>query len=76
VTPTVLVRSLSLLTDEGYGSSMITVLGDLDAETESRIDALPAIGLAVPPALNVICVACAGTGRCRFADARTAGRGI
>ena len=50
-----------LLTDEGYGDSVITVLGDLDSETESRTEAVAHdwTGHQVP-ALNVICVACVG----------------
>jgi precorrin-6Y C5,15-methyltransferase (decarboxylating) len=51
-----------LLTDEGFGESMITVLGDLDAETESRIDVAARDWIGPAPALNVICVACMGTG--------------
>jgi precorrin-6Y C5,15-methyltransferase (decarboxylating) len=50
-----------LLTDEGYGESMITVLGDLDAETESRTESLARGWIGQASALNVICVACAGT---------------
>ena len=50
-----------LLTDEGYGESMITVLGDLDAETESRTESLARDWIGPASALNVICVACAGT---------------
>ena len=52
-----------LLTDDGYGDSMITVLGDLDAETESRIDAMARTWTGRGPALSVICVSCVGTGR-------------
>jgi len=50
-----------LLTDEGYGDSMITVLGDLDSDTESCTKAVAHdwVGHHVP-ALNVICVACVG----------------
>jgi precorrin-6Y C5,15-methyltransferase (decarboxylating) len=50
-----------LLSDEGYGASVITVLGDLDAENESRIDAVARdwVGRSAP-ALNVICVVCVG----------------
>jgi precorrin-6B C5,15-methyltransferase / cobalt-precorrin-6B C5,C15-methyltransferase len=50
-----------LLTNQGYGDSMITVLGDLDAETESRVDLAARDWLGSAPALNVICVACAGS---------------
>jgi precorrin-6Y C5,15-methyltransferase (decarboxylating) len=52
-----------LLTDEGYGESMITVLGDLDAETESRTESLARDWISQASALNVICVVCAGTAR-------------
>jgi len=54
-----------LLTDEGYGDSVITVLGDLDSETESRTAAVARDWIDHhAPALNVICVACVGaTGR-------------
>lgn len=50
-----------LLTDEGYGDSVITVLGDLDSEAESRTEAVARdwIGHRASQ-LNVICVACVG----------------
>ena len=51
------------LTDEGYGESTITVLGDLDTERESRTDAAARDWTGPAAALNVICVACAGTAR-------------
>jgi precorrin-6Y C5,15-methyltransferase (decarboxylating) len=51
-----------LLTDEGYGDSMITVLGDLDTDCESRIDAKARDWIGPAPALNVICIACADAG--------------
>jgi precorrin-6B C5,15-methyltransferase / cobalt-precorrin-6B C5,C15-methyltransferase len=51
-----------LLTDEGYGDSAFTVLGDLDTETESRTDLVARDWRGVAPALNVICVVCAGIG--------------
>jgi precorrin-6B C5,15-methyltransferase / cobalt-precorrin-6B C5,C15-methyltransferase len=51
-----------LLTDEGYGESIITVLGDLDTETESRVDVAARDWIGPAPALNVICVACMGIG--------------
>jgi precorrin-6B C5,15-methyltransferase / cobalt-precorrin-6B C5,C15-methyltransferase len=51
-----------LLTNEGYGDSMITVLGDLDTESESRIDVAARDWTGRAPALNVICVACSGSG--------------
>ena len=50
-----------LLADAGYGDSVITVLGDLDTEAESRIDMSARDFSGVAPALNVVCVACAGT---------------
>jgi precorrin-6B C5,15-methyltransferase / cobalt-precorrin-6B C5,C15-methyltransferase len=50
-----------LLADEGYGDSVITVLGDLDSETESRVEAVAREWIGHhAPALNVICVACVG----------------
>ena len=51
-----------LLTDEGYCDSLITVLGDLDTETESRTDVAARDWMGRAPSLNVICVACAGSG--------------
>jgi precorrin-6B C5,15-methyltransferase / cobalt-precorrin-6B C5,C15-methyltransferase len=51
-----------LLTEAGYGDSMITVLSDLDTRTEGRTEAA-ARDWAVPaPALNVVCVTCVGQG--------------
>jgi precorrin-6Y C5,15-methyltransferase (decarboxylating) len=52
-----------LLTDAGYGESVVTVLGDLDTDTESRTDAVAREWTGAAPSLNVICVACAGAGR-------------
>lgn len=52
-----------LLTDEGYGDSTITVLGDLDTEAESRSDVAARDWAGPAPTLNVICVVCAGTAR-------------
>jgi len=52
-----------LLADAGYGDSVITVLGDLDTEAESRIDMSARDFSGGAPALNVVCVACAGTAR-------------
>jgi precorrin-6B C5,15-methyltransferase / cobalt-precorrin-6B C5,C15-methyltransferase len=52
-----------LLIDEGYGDSTMTVLGDLDAETETRTEARARDWTGPGPALNLICVTCAGTGR-------------
>jgi precorrin-6Y C5,15-methyltransferase (decarboxylating) len=50
-----------LLTHQGYGESVITVLGDLDTETESRIDVTARDWMGSAPALNLICVVCAGS---------------
>jgi precorrin-6B C5,15-methyltransferase / cobalt-precorrin-6B C5,C15-methyltransferase len=52
-----------LLIDQGYGDSALTVLGDLDTETESRTEARARDWTGPGPTLNVICVACAGTAR-------------
>ena len=52
-----------VLTDEGYGDSVMTVLGDLDTESESRIDMFARDWTGKAPVLNVICLACAGAGR-------------
>jgi precorrin-6B C5,15-methyltransferase / cobalt-precorrin-6B C5,C15-methyltransferase len=52
-----------VLTDEGYGDSLMTVLGDLDSESESRTDMFARDWTGKAPALNVICLACAGAGR-------------
>ena len=51
-----------LLTDVGYGESVITVLGDLGSQSESRIDVVVRDWAGKAPALNVLCVACAGVG--------------
>lgn len=52
-----------LLIDVGYGESVITILGDLGSESESRIEVAARDWSGKAPALNVICVACAGVGR-------------
>jgi precorrin-6Y C5,15-methyltransferase (decarboxylating) len=52
-----------LLIDVGYGKSVITILGDLGSESESRIDVAARDWSGKAPALNVICVACTGVGR-------------
>src|SRR5512133_855940 len=52
-----------LLIDLGYGESVITILGDLGSESESRIEVAARDWSGKAPALNVICVACAGVGR-------------
>jgi precorrin-6Y C5,15-methyltransferase (decarboxylating) len=54
-----------MLVQDGYGESLLTVLGDLGAEDESRHDGAAATwGVAAAPLLNVVCVevvATAGT---------------
>lgn len=50
-----------LLSDAGYGDSVITVLGDLDTDAESRIDMAARDWRGSVPALNVTCVRCAGS---------------
>jgi precorrin-6B C5,15-methyltransferase / cobalt-precorrin-6B C5,C15-methyltransferase len=50
-----------LLSDAGYGDSVITVLGNLDTDTESRIDMTARDWRGSVPALNVTCVTCAGS---------------
>lgn len=52
-----------LLIAEGYGGSLMTVLGDLGADSESRTESIARNWQGRAPALNVVCVACAGTGR-------------
>ena len=52
-----------LLIDLGYGESVITILGDLGSESESRIEVAARDWSGKASALNVICVACAGVGR-------------
>ena len=51
-----------LLTEAGYGDSLITLLGDLDTETESRTEAAARDWAGTAPALNVVCVTCVGQG--------------
>lgn len=43
-----------LLTSAGYGASRLTVLGDLGAPTEERIDGVAATWSGTPPRLNVV----------------------
>ncbi len=50
-----------VLIDEGYGDSMVTVLGDLGADSESRTESAARTWKGHAPELNVICVACAGS---------------
>jgi precorrin-6B C5,15-methyltransferase / cobalt-precorrin-6B C5,C15-methyltransferase len=52
-----------LLVAEGYGDSMMTVLGDLGADKESRTESVARNWQGQASALNVVCVASAGTGR-------------
>jgi precorrin-6Y C5,15-methyltransferase (decarboxylating) len=52
-----------LLTNAGYGESVVTVLGDLDTNAESRTDAVARGWAGAAPSLNVICIACAGEDR-------------
>jgi precorrin-6B C5,15-methyltransferase / cobalt-precorrin-6B C5,C15-methyltransferase len=52
-----------LLVAEGYGDSTMTVLGDLGADNESWTESVARNWQAQASALNVVCVACAGTGR-------------
>ena len=49
-----------LLTDVGYGASRLTVLGDLGAADESRVDGTAADWSATSPALHVVAVECVG----------------
>jgi precorrin-6Y C5,15-methyltransferase (decarboxylating) len=51
----------ALLLDEGYGDSIMTVLGNLGAADESRVSARAADWDAVVPRLNVVCVNCSAT---------------
>jgi precorrin-6B C5,15-methyltransferase / cobalt-precorrin-6B C5,C15-methyltransferase len=51
-----------LLTDEGYGDSMITILGDLGTEAESRVEVVARDWAGLAPALNVVGVTCVGQG--------------
>jgi precorrin-6Y C5,15-methyltransferase (decarboxylating) len=48
----------ALLVQDRYGSSTVTVLGDLGGTTESRRDAVAASWSGTAPALNVVCVQC------------------
>lgn len=52
----------ALLTEHGFGASAVTVLGDLGAPTESRIDATAASWTGPAPDLNVMAVVGAGAG--------------
>ncbi len=49
-----------VLTDAGFGLSVVTVLGELGTPAETRRETLAATGVdGEVPALNVVCVACA-----------------
>jgi precorrin-6Y C5,15-methyltransferase (decarboxylating) len=49
-----------LLTEGGYGASRMSVLGDLGAATESRIDGTAATWAEPAPRLNIVAVECDG----------------
>lgn len=48
----------SLLVETGFGSSVLTVFGDLGSPSESRRQARAAVGVADSPTLNLVCVEC------------------
>ncbi|SDT39899.1 precorrin-6Y C5,15-methyltransferase (decarboxylating) [Friedmanniella luteola] len=50
----------ALLVEDGYGTSTLTVLGDLGAAEESRLDVVAAAWSGPAPALNVVAVQCVG----------------
>ena len=52
-----------LLVGEGYGDSMMTVLGDLGASNESRTESIARDWQGQSPTLNVVCVDCVGIGQ-------------
>ncbi len=52
-----------LLIGEGYGDSMMTVLGDLGASNESRTESIARDWQGESPTLNVVCVDCVGIGQ-------------
>jgi precorrin-6Y C5,15-methyltransferase (decarboxylating) len=51
-----------MLVDAGFGDSAVTVLGDLGAAAESRIETTAAAWTGGAPRLNVIAISCRGTG--------------
>jgi precorrin-6Y C5,15-methyltransferase (decarboxylating) len=51
-----------LLTEAGFGASVMTVLGDLGTASESRRDLLARDWTGDAPALNLIAIACSGSG--------------
>ena len=48
----------ALLVEDGYGSSTLTVLGDLGAAAETRSDVVAADWSGPAPALNIVCLQC------------------
>lgn len=52
-----------LLVGEGYGDSMMTVLGDLGASNELRTESIARDWQGQSPSLNVVCVGCVGIGQ-------------
>lgn len=54
----------ALLSEHGFGASTVTVLGDLGAPTESRIEATAATWTGPAPDLNVIAIVGAGSTAC------------
>jgi precorrin-6Y C5,15-methyltransferase (decarboxylating) len=55
-------RVAAMLTDGGFGRSVMTVLGDLGAPDESRSAAVAHAWAGEAPDLNLIAIACVGTG--------------
>ena len=49
-----------LLVDAGFGATRLTVLSDLGADTEARMDAAADAWLGAAPALNLVCLECVG----------------
>lgn len=55
-------RIAALLTEEGYGDSRLTVLGDLGSSGESRLDGVAASWDGrLAPRLHLVCVECVAT---------------
>ena len=48
----------ALLTEAGYGPSILTVLGDLGTEVETRRTSTAAAGVASAPPLNIVAIEC------------------
>jgi precorrin-6Y C5,15-methyltransferase (decarboxylating) len=57
----------ALLTSTGWGSSRMTVLGDLGSPLESSVSAVASSWSASSPALNVIALEVSGSGRASWA---------